>query len=138
MTSLSETINPPDSPMTGFAGWSGGKSEAIIQPGKRGQDVARAATEGPRNPQGAGGVGLRDHISATRSSAMSNLVKTYLPAAGLLIFATLSGCGHTMEERAATGAATGLVVAGPVGAAVGAGVGAAVDKVDEHADHNRR
>jgi hypothetical protein len=69
---------------------------------------------------------------------MSNLVKTYLPAAGLLIFATLSGCGHTMEERAATGAATGLVVAGPVGAAVGAGVGAAVDKVDEHADHNRR
>jgi hypothetical protein len=65
---------------------------------------------------------------------MTALAKAYLPAAGLLIFAALSGCGHTMEQRAATGAATGLVVAGPVGAAVGAGVGAAVDKADEHKD----
>ncbi|MBI1359010.1 MAG: hypothetical protein GC155_01875 [Alphaproteobacteria bacterium] len=62
---------------------------------------------------------------------MSFLAKTYLPAAGLLAFAVLAGCGHTMEQRAATGAATGLVVGGPVGAAVGAGVGAAVDKADD-------
>ena len=40
----------------------------------------------------------------------------------------LAGCGHSMEQRAATGAATGLVVAGPVGAAVGAGVGAVISK----------
>ena len=62
---------------------------------------------------------------------MSVHAKTYLPAAALLAFAALAGCGHTMEQRAATGAATGLVVGGPVGAAVGAGVGAAVDKADE-------
>jgi osmotically inducible lipoprotein OsmB len=48
----------------------------------------------------------------------------------LLVFATalaLVGCGHNMEQRAATGAITGAVVAGPVGAAVGAGVGAVVN-----------
>ena len=56
---------------------------------------------------------------------------TFAPAAALLGFALLAGCGHNMEQRAATGAATGLVVAGPVGAAVGAAVGAVVDTVDE-------
>lgn len=39
-----------------------------------------------------------------------------------------AGCGHNMEQRAATGAVAGAVVAGPVGAAVGAGVGAAVNE----------
>jgi osmotically inducible lipoprotein OsmB len=53
------------------------------------------------------------------------------PAAALLGFALLSGCGTNMEQRAATGAATGLIVAGPVGAAVGAGVGAVVNEADE-------
>ena len=43
----------------------------------------------------------------------------------------LAACGHTMQERAATGAAAGLVVGGPVGAAVGATAGAVVDKVDD-------
>jgi osmotically inducible lipoprotein OsmB len=62
---------------------------------------------------------------------------TYLPAAALLGFALIGGCGHNMEQRAATGAATGLVVAGPVGAAVGAGVGAAVNEADEEADENK-
>ena len=55
------------------------------------------------------------------------------PAAALLGFALLSGCGTNMEQRAATGAATGLIVAGPVGAAVGAGVGAVVNEADEQA-----
>jgi len=53
---------------------------------------------------------------------------SYLPAAALLGFALLGGCGTNMEQRAATGAATGLIVAGPVGAAVGAGVGAVVSE----------
>ena len=39
----------------------------------------------------------------------------------------LAGCGHNMEQRAATGAIAGAVVAGPVGAVVGAGVGAVVN-----------
>jgi hypothetical protein len=53
---------------------------------------------------------------------------TYLPAAALLGFALLGGCGHNMEQRAASGAAggaaTGAVIAGPPGAAVGAVAGA--------------
>lgn len=53
------------------------------------------------------------------------------PAAAFLGFALLAGCGHNMQERAATGAATGLIVAGPVGAAVGAGVGAVVNESKE-------
>ncbi|MDP1631845.1 MAG: hypothetical protein Q8L66_10545 [Caulobacter sp.] len=41
----------------------------------------------------------------------------------------LAGCGHNMEQRAATGAVAGAVVAGPPGALVGAGVGAVVNEV---------
>jgi hypothetical protein len=62
---------------------------------------------------------------------MTGATTTYLPAAALLGFALIGGCGHNMEQRAATGAATGLVVAGPVGAAVGAGVGAATNEIEE-------
>jgi osmotically inducible lipoprotein OsmB len=40
----------------------------------------------------------------------------------------LAGCGHNVEQRAATGAVAGAVVAGPVGAAVGAGVGLVVSR----------
>ena len=58
-------------------------------------------------------------------------VTTYLPAAALLGFALIGGCGHNMEQRAATGAATGLLVAGPPGAVVGAVTGAVVNEVDE-------
>lgn len=43
----------------------------------------------------------------------------------------LAGCGHNVEQRAATGAAAGLIVGGPVGAAVGAGVGVVVDKASK-------
>ena len=43
----------------------------------------------------------------------------------------LAACGHTVEQRAATGAAAGLIVAGPVGAAVGAGVGGVVSKTQD-------
>ena len=48
------------------------------------------------------------------------------------LFATLAlaACGHTTEQRAATGAVGGAVVAGPVGAAIGAAAGAAVSKVN--------
>lgn len=49
-----------------------------------------------------------------------------LAAAGLAL--TLAACGHTTEQRAATGAATGAVVGGPVGAVAGAAVGTVVSK----------
>ena len=44
----------------------------------------------------------------------------------LLSGAILSGCGHTIEQKAATGAVAGAVVAGPVGAALGGAAGAAL------------
>lgn len=40
----------------------------------------------------------------------------------------LMACGHTTEQRAASGAVGGAVVGGPVGAAVGAAAGTAVSK----------
>jgi osmotically inducible lipoprotein OsmB len=52
-------------------------------------------------------------------------------AAAIAAASLLSGCGHNMEQRAATGAATGLIVGGPVGAAVGAAVGVVVDTAEE-------
>lgn len=43
----------------------------------------------------------------------------------------LTGCGHTVEQKAATGAVAGAVVAGPIGAAVGGAAGAAVGQVQK-------
>lgn len=49
-----------------------------------------------------------------------------LAALGLAV----SGCGTTMEQKAATGAVAGAVVAGPVGAAVGGVAGAVMARDD--------
>jgi hypothetical protein len=46
--------------------------------------------------------------------------------------AALSACGHTTEQKAASGAVAGAVVGGPVGAAVGGAAGAAIGKADKH------
>lgn len=43
----------------------------------------------------------------------------------------LAACGHTIEQKAATGAIAGAVVAGPVGAAVGGAAGATVGHIDK-------
>ena len=53
-------------------------------------------------------------------------------AAVCLIASTLAlvACGHSVEQRAATGAVAGAVVAGPVGAAVGGAAGAVVGQAD--------
>ena len=45
--------------------------------------------------------------------------------------ASLSACGHNMEQRAATGAIGGAVVAGPIGAVVGGAAGAVVSKAND-------
>lgn len=42
-----------------------------------------------------------------------------------------AGCGHTIEQKAATGAVAGALVAGPVGAAVGGAAGAAVGQAEK-------
>ena len=39
-------------------------------------------------------------------------------------FVALAACGHTVEQKAATGAVGGAIIAGPVGAAVGGAAGA--------------
>jgi osmotically inducible lipoprotein OsmB len=59
---------------------------------------------------------------------MRNLLLA-LAAAGAAV--SLSACGHTTEQKAATGAVAGAVVGGPVGAAVGGAAGAAVGHVTD-------
>lgn len=44
------------------------------------------------------------------------------------LVAMLAACGHSVEQRAATGAAAGAVVGGPVGAVAGAAAGTVVSK----------
>ncbi|WP_292050647.1 MULTISPECIES: hypothetical protein [unclassified Brevundimonas] len=43
----------------------------------------------------------------------------------------LAACGHTVEQKAATGAVAGAVVGGPVGAAVGGAVGTAAGQAEK-------
>lgn len=62
-------------------------------------------------------------LSFPVSRASSRWAVCMLAGAGAL---GLSACGHTIEQKAATGAVAGAVVAGPVGAAVGGAAGAAV------------
>ena len=63
--------------------------------------------------------------SLTGEPQMLNTMKWVVAGAVLL---GLAACGHTTEQRAATGAAAGLVIAGPIGAAVGAGAGVVVSR----------
>lgn len=44
---------------------------------------------------------------------------------------SLAACGHTIEQKAATGAIAGAVVGGPVGAAVGGAAGTAVGQAQK-------
>jgi hypothetical protein len=57
--------------------------------------------------------------------------RTILLLASTLAVASLAACGHTIEQKAATGAIAGAVVAGPVGAAVGGAAGAAVGHAEK-------
>ena len=43
----------------------------------------------------------------------------------------LAACGHTIEQKAATGAVAGAVVGGPVGAAVGGAAGTAIGQAQK-------
>ncbi len=43
----------------------------------------------------------------------------------------LCACGHTIEQKAATGAVAGAVVGGPVGAAVGGAAGTAIGQAQK-------
>jgi len=43
----------------------------------------------------------------------------------------LTACGHSIEQKAATGAVAGAVVAGPVGAAIGGAAGTAVGQAQK-------
>jgi len=52
-----------------------------------------------------------------------------LAAAGAAV--SLAACGHSTEQKAASGAVAGAVVGGPVGAAVGGVAGTAVGKATD-------
>ena len=62
---------------------------------------------------------------------MRTLIKL-LPV--LAVGAALAACGHTIEQKAATGAVAGAVVAGPVGAAAGGAAGAVVGQAEKNKD----
>jgi outer membrane lipoprotein SlyB len=49
--------------------------------------------------------------------------KTFTMLCAFGVLASLAACGHTTEERTASGALAGAVVGGPVGAAVGGAAG---------------
>ena len=51
--------------------------------------------------------------------------------ASALAASSLAACGHSIEQKAATGAVAGAVVAGPVGAAVGGAAGTAVGQAQK-------
>lgn len=54
-----------------------------------------------------------------------------IAAAAVVGALSLAACGHTIEQKAATGAIAGAVVAGPVGAAVGGAAGTAVGQAEK-------
>ena len=54
-----------------------------------------------------------------------------LVIASALAASSLAACGHSIEQKAATGAVAGALVAGPVGAAVGGAAGAAVGQAEK-------
>ena len=63
---------------------------------------------------------------------MSTVIRKKLVLGGsVLATLALGACGHTVEQRAATGAIAGAVVAGPVGAAVGGAAGTVVGQADK-------
>ena len=57
--------------------------------------------------------------------------RTALVVATALAVSGVAACGHTIEQKAATGAIAGAVVAGPVGAAVGGAAGAAAGQAEK-------
>lgn len=70
-------------------------------------------------------------ILAVKKGASVSIYRLFAGVFGVAGAVLASGCGHNMEQRAATGAVAGLIVAGPAGAAVGAVAGAAVNEVIE-------
>lgn len=62
------------------------------------------------------------------SRSIQNPLAAAIVSLGLLL---LAACGHTIEQKAATGAIAGAVVAGPVGAAVGGAAGTAVGQAQK-------
>tara|TARA_R110001606_G_scaffold239423_1_gene387513 strand:- start:43240 stop:43527 length:288 start_codon:yes stop_codon:yes gene_type:complete len=77
----------------------------------------------------------RRYVAAALIHRKTVMIRLTAAAAPLVALAALglavSGCGTTMEQKAATGAVAGAVVAGPVGAAVGGVAGAIMAKDDK-------
>jgi hypothetical protein len=72
-------------------------------------------------------LGTSNLISAfgTRYSAVGDSVmrRTFTMLCAFGALASLAACGHTTEQKTASGALAGAVVGGPVGAAVGGAAG---------------
>lgn len=68
----------------------------------------------------------------TRARISARITRSAIAAVALGGAFAVSACGHTIEQKAATGAVAGAVVGGPVGAAVGGAAGAAVGQAQKH------
>jgi len=78
------------------------------------------------------GTGVLIRRSSVAILWKDHLMTRILAAAALAASAlAMAGCGHTIEQKAATGAIAGAVVGGPVGAAAGAAVGTAVGQAQK-------
>lgn len=66
----------------------------------------------------------------TRAKPSLSRSLALLAASGVAL--SLAACGHTIEQKAATGAVAGAVVGGPVGAAVGGAAGTAVGQAQKN------
>lgn len=77
----------------------------------------------------------RRYVAAALIHRKTAMIRLTVAAAPLVALAALSlalsGCGTTMEQKAATGAVAGAIIAGPVGAAVGGAAGAVMAKNDK-------
>lgn len=69
----------------------------------------------------------------SKSPVLEKIVMKRLATAIVLSGLSLAAaaCGHSIEQKAATGAVAGAVVAGPVGAAVGGAAGTAVGQAQK-------
>ena len=81
-----------------------------------------------RGATGTGGSASALQLRYWEKSDMKRMAVTLVLAT---VAVAAAGCGHTIEQKAATGAVAGALVAGPVGAAVGGAAGAAVGQAQK-------
>lgn len=84
-----------------------------------------------RNRGRSDGVGLASHFWRNPMTHKA-VLRPFVVLAATSVVLGLAACGHTIEQKAATGAVAGAVVGGPVGAAVGGAAGTALGQTQKN------